>query len=74
MRKRESNEETSRKRGDEGCTSAQWSHTAMGPYPLSKLKAPGLSARKWMKLLMMMLHGLVEGSYKSHPMTMCSQV
>jgi len=61
MRKRESNEETSRKRGDEGCTSAQWSHTAMGPYPLSKLKAPGLSVRKWMKLLMMMLHGHVEG-------------
>jgi len=37
----------------------------MDSYPLSKLKAPGLSARKWTKLLIMMLCGLVEESYKS---------
>ena len=46
----------------------------MGPYPLSKLNALGLSARKWTKLLMMMLHGRVEGSCLSHSMMMCSQV
>ena len=46
----------------------------MGLHPLSKLNAPGLSVRKCMKLLMMMLHGRVEGSCKSHSMTMCSQV
>ena len=46
----------------------------MDSYPLSKLKAPGFSMRKWMKLLMMTLHGLVKESYKSHSMTMYSQV
>ena len=60
--------------GDEGCTFAQGSHTAMGPYLLSKLNASGLSARKWTKLLMMMLQGRVEGSCLSHSMTMCSQI
>ena len=44
----------------------------MDSYLLSKLKAPGLSARKWTKLLIMMLCGLVEESYKSHSMTMYS--
>ena len=48
--------------GDDGCASAWRSHAARDPYPLSKLKAPGLSMRKWTKLLMMMLHGRVEGS------------
>jgi len=60
------------KRGNEGCAFAQRSHTAMDSYLLSKLKAPGLSARKWTKLLIMMLCGLVEESYKSHSMTMYS--
>ena len=46
----------------------------MGPYPLSKLNALGLSARKWIKLLMMMLHSRMEGSCLSHSMTMCSRV
>ena len=46
----------------------------MEPYPLSKLNASGLSARKWTKLLMMMLQGRVEGSCLSHSMTMCSWV
>jgi len=38
----------------------------MGPYLLSKLNASGLSVRKWTKLLMMVLHGRVEGSCLSH--------
>jgi len=68
-------EEEKRKRlGDGGCTFAPRSHTAMGPYPLSKLNASGLSTRKWTKLLMMMLHGCMEGSCLSHSMTMCSRV
>ena len=46
----------------------------MGPYPLSKLNASGLSARKWTKLLMIMLHGRVEGSCLSHSIMMCSRV
>ena len=46
----------------------------MGPYPLSKLNAPGLSARKWTKLLMMMLHSCMEESCMSHSMMMCSWV
>ena len=46
----------------------------MGPYPLSKLNALGLSARKWTKLLIMMLHGHVEGSYLLHSIIMCSRV
>ena len=46
----------------------------MGPYLLSKLNASGLSARKWTKLLMMMLQGHVEGSCLSHSITICSQV
>jgi len=46
----------------------------MGPYPLSKLNASGLSARKWIKLLMMMLQEHVEGSCLSHSITICSQV
>ena len=44
----------------------------MGPYPLLKLNASGLSARKWTKLLMMMLHSHVEGSCLLHSMTMYS--
>ena len=58
----------------EGCAFALGSHTTMGPYPLSKLNALGLSARKWTKLLMMMLHGHVEGLCLSHSLTMCSRV
>ena len=50
------------------------SHTTMGLYLLSKLNAPRLSTRKYMKLLMMILHSWVEGSYKSHSITMCSWV
>jgi len=42
-----------------------------GGQPLSKLKADGLSARKWTKLLMTMLHGLVDCLCRSHCMTMC---
>ena len=72
MRKRESNEGMSRKGDDKGCTFAQWSCAVMDSYPLPKLKAPGLSARKWMKLLMMVLHSLVERSYKLHSIMMCS--
>ena len=34
----------------------------MDSYPLSKLKAPRLSVRKWTKLLMMVLHGLCKGT------------
>ena len=60
--------------GDKCCTFIPRSRAVMGPYPLSKLNMPGLSARKCMKLLMMMLHGLVEGSCKLHSMTMCSWV
>jgi len=44
----------------------------MDSYPLLKLKTPRLSMRKWTKLLMMVLHGLVEGSYKLHSIMMCS--
>ena len=46
----------------------------MGPHLLSKLNAFGLSTRKWTKLLMTILHGRVEGSYRLHSMTMCSRV
>ena len=60
--------------GDKGCAFAQGSRTAMGPYPLSKQNASGLSARKCTKLLIMMLQGRVEGSCLSHSMTMCSRV
>ena len=68
-------EKKKRKRlGDRGCTFAPRSHTVIEPYPLSKLNTSGLSARKWMKLLMMMLHGRMEGSCLSHSMTMCSWV
>ena len=31
---------------------------------------PGLSARKWIKLLIMILHGCIKGLCKSHSMTM----
>jgi len=58
----------------EGCAFALGSCATMGPYPLSKLNALGLSARKWTKLLMMMLHGHMEGLCLSHFMTMCSRV
>jgi len=47
-----------KKLGDKSCAFTPRSHATMGPYPLSKLNASGLSARKWTKLLMMMLHGL----------------
>jgi len=50
-----------KKLGDKSCAFTPRSHTMMGSYPLSKLNASGLSARKWMKLLMMMLHGHVKG-------------
>jgi len=52
-----------KKLGDKSCAFIPRSRATMGSYPLSKLNASGLSARKWMKLLMMMLHGHVEGSY-----------
>jgi len=44
----------------------------MGPYPLSKLNALGLSARKWTKLLMMMLHSCIEGLCLLYSITMYS--
>jgi len=50
------------------------SRVAMGPYPLSKLNALGLSARKWTKLLMMIFQGRVKGSYRLHSITMCLRV
>ena len=50
------------------------SRVVMGPYPLSKLNALGLSARKWTKLLMMIFRGYVKGSYRLHSITMCSRV
>jgi len=53
--------EKQKKLDNKGCAFAPRSHATMGPYPLSKLNASGLSARKWMKLLMMMLHGCIEG-------------
>ena len=56
----------------EGCAFALGSRTVMGPYLLSKLNALGLSARKWTKLLMMMLHGHLEGLCLSHSLMMCS--
>ena len=64
----------SRTWGSKCCAFTPGSCTAMGLHPLSKLNAPGLSARKCMKLLMMMLHSRVEGLCKSHSITMCSQV
>ena len=60
--------------GNRCCTFTPGSCTMTGLYPLSKLNAPGLSARKWTKPMMMMMHGRVDGSCKSHSMTMCSQV
>jgi len=39
-------EKKQKKLDDEGCTFASRSYAAMGPYPLSKLNASGLSARK----------------------------
>ena len=67
-------EEKQKKLGDKDCAFAPRSHTAIGPYLLSKLNASGLFTRKWIKLLMIMLHGHMEGSYLSYSMTMCSQV
>ena len=46
----------------------------MGPYSLSKLNASGLSAKKWTKLLMMILHGHMEGLCLLYSMTMYSRV
>ena len=56
------------------CAFTQGSRAATISQPLSKLNALGLSARKWTKLFMMILHGRVDGSYVSHSMTMCSRV
>ena len=65
-------EEKQKKLGDRDYAFAPRSCAAIGPYLLSKLNASGLSTRKWMKLLMIMLHGHVEGLCLSHSMTMCS--
>jgi len=59
--------------GEKCCAFTQRSHAAMRSHPLSKLNVPGLSMRKWTKLLMMMLHGRVE-EYRLHSMTMCLRV
>ena len=67
-------EKKQKRLGDGGYTFAPRSCATMGPYSLSKLNISGLSARKWTKLLMMMLHGRMEGSCLLHSMTMYSQV
>ena len=66
--------EKQKKLGDGDYAFAPRSHTAIGSYLLSKLNASGLFTRKWIKLLMIILHGHVEGSCLLHSMTMCSQV
>jgi len=58
--------------GDKYCAFTSKIHTMTEPDLLLKLNIPGLSVRKCMKLLIMILHGLVEGLYKSHSMIMCS--
>jgi len=51
-----------------------WGCTAYSGHPLSKLNAIGLFTRKWTKLLMIILHGLVEGLCDPHCMTICLRV
>ena len=53
------------------CFCSSWSYTIWDGHLLSKLKAVGLSVRKWTKLLMIILHGLINKLYRSQYIMIC---